>query len=156
MALPSPEEMAGMLPEELAPLVLQELTGHGQIKGARFHYSSYCSHLNQIYGPRVAHHVLEAAGRSLTEACAHLQQLGFVAFDTDVAYGWMFVTRRGNQAVASLETYEREQIRARFPAATFHRLLCGASYDAFVRGNFQQAVTEAFREIGRASCRERV
>jgi len=36
---------------------------------------------------------------------------------------------------------------AQFPAAMLHEDLRGAVYDALVRGNFQQAVAEAFRVV---------
>lgn len=148
MALPEPTEIARLLPEELAPLVLQDLTNYGRHE-SRFNYTSYCTQHGQLSvrlnAPQLTHQILEDARRSLAEACSHLLQLGFVAYDTDHAYGWVFVTRRGMEAAASQERFQRQQIRARFPPETFHRLLRGPTYDAFVGGNFQQSIGDAFR-----------
>jgi uncharacterized protein (TIGR02391 family) len=80
---------------------------------------------------------------------AYLQQLGFIAPNTEqMGHGWIFVTRRGREAAAeAAAAFEQGEVRARFPAKMFHIALRGAVYDAFVRGNFQQAVAEAFRTV---------
>jgi uncharacterized protein (TIGR02391 family) len=90
----------------------------------------------------------QATRRALLEAWAHLEHLGLIACDIEQpSWGHVFVTRRGREAVLSAEAFNSAQQRAHFPATIFHAELRGAPYDAFVRGNFQQAISDAFRVV---------
>lgn len=154
MPLPPIDEVAAMLPEQLAPIVLQDLFEQypRPTERAQFHIGNYSGHFEQL-GQFHRNSMRdtqwrEPARQSLTEALAYLQQLGFIAPDsTQMGSGWMFITRRGREAAASAQAFASGRVRALFPAAVFHEALRGAPYDALIAGNFQQAVADAFRAV---------
>jgi len=151
LRLPNPDEIAVLLPEELAPLILADLaqiTPKSADRG-RLNISNYCNSFDaDIHGPMRSLQAREQTRQSLSEAWSLLETLGFIAPDTDQSsYGWFFVTRRGRQAAQSRKAFERGRKAAQFPATMLHEDLRGASYDALVGGNFQQAVAEAFRVV---------
>jgi uncharacterized protein (TIGR02391 family) len=149
--LPAPDDIGGLLPEELAPHILAELaqiTSNSMDRG-RLNIGNYCGSFDaDIHGPMRSHQAREQTRQSLAEAWSLLETLGFIAPDTNQgSYGWFFVTRRGREAAQSREAFERGRKAAQFPATMLHPILRGATYDALVRGNFQQAVAEAFRVV---------
>ena len=150
LPLPSPSEIASLLPEELAPYILRDLAqiGPNSMDRGRLHMANYCNHFDaDIHGPARTHQERENTRRSLAEAWSLLETLGFIARETNQNGEWVFVTRRGREAAKSRETFERGRRAALFPSDMLHADLRGAAYDALVRGNFQQAVAEAFRVV---------
>jgi uncharacterized protein (TIGR02391 family) len=148
---PTPDEIAALLPEELAPYMLQDLAhiGPNSMDRGRLNIGNYCNNFDgDIHGPMRSHQAREQTRQSLAEAWSLLETLGFIAPETNQGnYGWFFVTRRGREAAQSREAFERGRKAAQFPATMLHEELRGAAYDALVRGNFQQAVAEAFRVV---------
>ena len=149
--LPNPDEIAALLPEELAPYILADvaqITPNSMDRG-RLNIGNYCNSFDgDIHGPMRSHQAREQTRQSLAEAWSLLETLGFIAPDTNQNnYGWFFVTRRGRAAAQSREAFERGRKAAQFPATMLHEDLRGAAYDALVRGNFQQVVAEAFRVV---------
>jgi uncharacterized protein (TIGR02391 family) len=150
-SLPTPDEIANLLPEELAPYILADLaqiTPNSMDRG-RLNIGNYCNSFDgDIHGPMRSHQAREHTRQSLAEAWTLLDTLGFIAPDTTQnGYGWCFVTRRGHEAAHSREAFERGRKASQFSATMLHEELRGAAYDALVRGNFQQAVAEAFRVV---------
>jgi uncharacterized protein (TIGR02391 family) len=148
--LPPPDEIAQLLPEELAPYILADLAqiGPNSMDRGRLNIGNYCNNFDaDIHGPMRTHQAREQTRQSLAEAWSLLETLGFIAPDTNQNSGWVFVTRRGREAAQSREAFERGRKAAQFPAAMLHPDLRGAAYDALVRGNFQQAVSAAFRVL---------
>jgi uncharacterized protein (TIGR02391 family) len=146
-----PDEIAALLPEELAPQVLADLaaiTPNSMDRG-RLNIGNYCNSFDgDIHGPMRSQQAREQTRQSLCEAWSMLETLGLIAPNTDQSsYGWFFVTRRGREAAKSREAFERGRKAAHFPATLLHHSLRGATYDALIRGNFQQAVAEAFRVV---------
>jgi uncharacterized protein (TIGR02391 family) len=149
--LPAPDEIAGLLPDELAHYILADLAqiAANSMDRGRLNIGNYCNSFDaDIHGPTRSLQAREQTRQSLTEAWSLLETLGFIAPDTNQSsYGWFFVTRRGRQAAQSREAFERGRKAAQFPATMLHEDLRAAAYDALVRGNFQQAVAEAFRVV---------
>jgi uncharacterized protein (TIGR02391 family) len=146
-----PDEIAALLPEELAPHVLADLaaiTPNSMDRG-RLNIGNYCNSFDgDIHGPMRSMQARDQTRQSLAEAWSMLATLGFVAPNTDQSsYGWFFVTRRGREAADSRETFERARKAAQFPATLLHENLRSATYDALIRGNLQQAVAEGFRVL---------
>jgi uncharacterized protein (TIGR02391 family) len=146
-----PDEIAALLPEELAPHVLADLaaiTPNSMDRG-RLNIGNYCNGFDgDIHGPMRSMQARDQTRQSLAEAWSMLATLGFIAPNTDQSsYGWFFVTRRGREAANSRETFERARKAAQFPATLLHENLRGATYDALIRGNLQQAVAEGFRVL---------
>jgi hypothetical protein len=149
--LPTPDEIAALLPEELAPYMLEDLAQivPNSMDRGRLNIGNYCNSFDgDIHGPMRSHQAREQTRQSLAEAWSLLERLGFIAPETNQGnYGWFFVTRRGREAAQSREAFERGRKAAQFSATMLHEELRGAAYDALVRGNFQQAVAEAFRVV---------
>lgn len=145
--LPPLGEIASLMPEELAPLVLQDLTSLEPSESTYFQIGSYCGQFDaDIRGLARSHEERIRTQRTLIEAWSHLERLGLIAPDISQP-GAVFVTRRGHEAARSADAFRQAQQRAQFPPSTFHLELRGAPYDAFVRGNFQQAISDAFRIV---------
>jgi uncharacterized protein (TIGR02391 family) len=146
-----PDEIAALLPEELAPQVLADLTAitTNSMDRGRLNIGNYCNSFDgDIHGPMRSQQAREQTRQSLAEAWSVLATLGFIAPNTDQnSYGWFFVTRRGREAAKSREAFDRGRRAALFPPEMLHQDLRAAAYDALVRGNFQQAVAEAFRVV---------
>lgn len=149
--LPTPDEIAALLPEELAPYMLEDLAqiAPNSMDRGRLNIGNYCNSFDgDIHGPMRSHQAREQTRQSLAEAWSLLERLGFIAPETNQGnYGWFFVTRRGREAAQSRAAFERGRKVAQFSATMLHEELRGAAYDALVRGNFQQAVAEAFRVV---------
>jgi uncharacterized protein (TIGR02391 family) len=146
-----PDEIAALLPEELAPQVLADLAAITQnsMDRGRLHIGNYCNSFDgDIHGPMRSQQAREQTRQSLAEAWSLLNTLGFIAPNTDQSsYGWFFVTRRGRETAKSREAFDCSRRAALFPSDMLHQDLRGAAYDVLVRGNFQQAVAEAFRVL---------
>jgi uncharacterized protein (TIGR02391 family) len=146
-----PDEIAALLPEELAPQVLTDLAAvaPNSMDRGRLNIGNYRNSFDgDIHGPIRSQQARELTRQSLAEAWSLLSTLGFIAPNTDQSsYGWFFVTRRGREAAQSREAFERGRQAAQFPETLLHESLRGAAYDALIRGNFQQAVAEAFRVL---------
>ncbi len=148
--LPAPDEIAALLPEELAPHILFDLAhiSPNSMDRGRLNIGNYCNSFDaDIHGSTRSHQARERTRRSLAEAWSLLETLGFIAPDTSQNGGWFFVTRKGHQAAQSREAFERGRRAAQFPPTLLHPYLQGATYDALIRGNLQQAVAEAFRVV---------
>lgn len=147
--LPLVDEIASLMPEELAPLVLRDLASLGPAERGKFNIRAYCGQFDaDIHGPQRPMDERVRTRQALAEAWAHLENLGLIASDTDQSYlEWVFITRRGHEAARSADAFRQAEQRAHFPTTILHRELRGATYDAFVSGNFQQAVAEAFRVV---------
>jgi len=138
----TPDEIAALLPEELAPYILSDLatiTSSSMDRG-RLNIGNYCNSFDaDIHGPMRSQQAREQTRQSLAEALSLLSTLGFVAPDTNQnGYGWFFITRRGREAAQSREAFERGRKAAQFPATLLHEELRGAVYDALIRGNFSR------------------
>jgi uncharacterized protein (TIGR02391 family) len=146
-----PDEIAALLPEELAPHVLADLAAikPDSMDRGRLNIGNYCNSFDgDIHGPMRSMQARDQTRQSLAEAWSMLATLGFIAPNTDQSsYGWFFVTRRGREAANSREAFERARKAAQFPATLLHENLRGATYDALIRGNLQQAVAEGFRVL---------
>ncbi len=147
MTLPSVEEILTLLPEELAPYILKELASVKDMDRSKLNFNAYSTQFstrNISQQPNITHQNKVRLARNIAEALMYLQNSGFLAPDPDQQNGWMFLTRRGAEAAESLETFKRMDLRTRFPPTVFHEKLRAAAYDAFVGGNYQQAVSDAF------------
>ncbi len=147
--LPPVGEIASLLPEELAPYVLRDLASLGQTERTLLNVRSYCGRFDgDIHGDTRSQQERIATRHALEEAWSLLEHLGMLAPDTDQSYGGnVFISRRGLEAAKSADSYQQAGRRAHFPPTVFHSDLRGAPYDAFVRGNFPQAIRDAFHVL---------
>jgi uncharacterized protein (TIGR02391 family) len=92
--------------------------------------------------PEELHDRLE---RAILEACQWLLREGFIAFSPKPGEGF-FITRRGKRVTeaADVSTYARGTL---LPKGTLHPLIIEKVYAAFLRGGYDTAVFQAFREV---------
>ncbi len=138
--IPNPDDVLALEPEELAGAVLVWLNStFGQNKFARqnigqeYSVSGYPQHLHQP--------ILKA----IMEAWVWLEREGFLAPDPGQA-GWYFITRRGQRITQASQVadYRRGNL---LPKQFLHPLIAEKVYSAFLRGDYDTAVFQAFKEV---------
>lgn len=83
---------------------------------------------------------------ALMEAWAWLQSEGFLIKKATSAGDWFFVSRRA-QRLKSREDFEAYRKASLLPKRQLHPLIASEVYPAFLRGKYDTAIFEAFREV---------
>jgi len=125
-------------PEELAQLVLQDIIAQEDNRGSG-------SPNRHNFSLRFRNHP-EAVQRAIMEAWAWLETSGAIAQLPQKDDGWFFVTRRGHELARSSDTtvFTREQT---LPRHLLHPLIEQKAWSAFLRGQYDSAVFEAFKQV---------
>ena len=146
--IPEVDILLALEPEELAAAILEMLNSSHEDPN-NFHPSNIVGTYvgtNQAPYPREAWEDVEKA---LGEAFMWLQREGLIARRMDgSAYpaGWHFVTRRGR------ELSERQAVRhyrqaSMLPRSLLHERIGERCWVSFVRGEYDTAVFQAFKEV---------
>jgi uncharacterized protein (TIGR02391 family) len=142
--VPDPEALLSLEVEELAGVLLMHLnSGSGELH----HYNFFNNIRNYpVYGDQVPPRA-EKVNRALMEAWDWLLYEGFLAKkgDDDTRAG-TFVTRRG-QRVKSQEDFAAYRKNNLLPKGQLHPLIASRVYPAFLRGEYDTAIFQAFREV---------
>jgi len=140
--LPDPEALLALEPEELAGVVLQYLVSAEEegVKLNRYNFS--LPHTVQDY----PHEYRSRVSRALMEAWVWLEREGLLAPEPGSQGEWVFVTRRGKQ-VATPEDLERYRRGNLLPRETLHPRLAQKVWASFLRGDYDTAVFQAFKEV---------
>jgi len=133
-----PETLLALEPEELALLVLRDIIFWDK---------------QQVYGPPQHHNVSQRfhdrpkeVQRAIMEAWAWLESSGCLAQEPEQSEGVFFVTRRGHELAESSDTavFTREQT---LPRHLLHPKIEQKVWSAFLRGQYDSAVFEAFKQV---------
>lgn len=139
---PNPETLFALEPEELAGVVLEYLNTE-RSPGNLVSPTSIAVH-QSIEGYPQPHRrrIMEA----LAEALAWLVREGLIARDPEQTGDWHFITRRGRsmKKAADVTAYRDSAI---LPAKLLHPVIASRVQAAFVRGEYDVAVFQAFREV---------
>jgi len=134
------EEVGGVLLMHLNSLQNNENTvaHQGFINQHNFfnslaHYPEYPAHQDKVDGV-------------LMEAWGWLESAGFLARAPDTVGALFFVTRRGLR-LKSREDFTTYRKASLLPKAQIHPLIASRVYPAFLRGEYDTAIFQAFREI---------
>jgi uncharacterized protein (TIGR02391 family) len=84
--------------------------------------------------------------KALMEAWAWLESAGFLIRDPSQPAPWCFISRRG-QRMVSAEDFEAYRKANLLPKNQLHPLIAAKVYPAFLRGEYDTAIFQAFREI---------
>jgi uncharacterized protein (TIGR02391 family) len=84
--------------------------------------------------------------RALIEAWAWLENEGFLIRDIVQPASWFWMSRRG-QRITSREGFEAYRKASLLPKGQLHPLIAAKVYPAFLRGEYDTAVFQAFREV---------
>jgi uncharacterized protein (TIGR02391 family) len=134
----NPEALLALEPEELALLVLQDIVRQEKNRGSgspnRHNFSlGFQSHPEPVQ-------------RAIMEAWAWLETSGVIAQLPQTQDGWFFVTRRGHELTQSADTtvFTRAQT---LPRRLLHPRIEQKAWSAFLRGEYDSAVFEAFKQV---------
>ena len=140
MIVPNPEDLLSLEVEELAGVLLMHLNS-GE---ATLHHYNFFNHLRQhpVYGEGN-----EKVNQALMEAWDWLANEGFLAKQgDDHSKSQTFITRRG-QRIKSREDFAAYRKANLLPKGQLHPLIASRVYPAFLRGEYDTAIFQAFREV---------
>jgi len=139
--LPDHEALLALEPEELAGVVLQYLNTLPENAG---HLNRYNFGLPDVVERYPEQHK-DDISKALMEAWMWLEREGLIA-PKPRSREWVFVTRRGKQITKAmdLKSYRNSAI---LPKQFLHPVLAQKVWSAFIRGEYETAVFQAFKEV---------
>lgn len=140
--LPDAQALLALDPEELAGVVLEHLLSHpssfGDINRYNFSLSgTYDEYPSEFHGQ---------IARALMEAWVWLEREGLLAPKPGTTGEWSFITRRGRQ-LANRDGIAAYRASALLPKKQLHPLIAQKCWSAFLRGEYDTAVFQAFKEL---------
>ena len=138
-----PEALLALEPDELAGLVLEYLNSLPSSElGQLNRYNFSLSHTVQEYPDQYKNEISHA----LMEAWVWLENEGLIAPEPGKQGEWVFITRRGRRVKKStnLEAYHRINL---LPKQLLHPVIDHKVYPLFLRGEYDTAVFQAFKEV---------
>jgi len=153
--VPNAADLLALEVEELAGVLLANLNSyegvagnsinqHGGISRHNFFNSSLPT--SSLPGTRPEYGDKQSqVNEALMEAWAWLQSEGFL-IEKATSPGWFFVSRRARRvtSAADFSAYRKANL---LPKGQLHPLIASKVYAAFLRGEYDTAVFQAFREV---------
>jgi uncharacterized protein (TIGR02391 family) len=141
--MPDHELLLSLEPEDLAGVVLQYLNSLSQMDSGQLNPHNFS--LPGNLGGYPPQHV-KAIGRALMEAWVWLEREGLIAPVPGSPGNFVFVTRRGQQMQKpdDLRAYRNAGL---LPRHLLHPSLVGKVVAPYVRGEYDTAVFQAFKEV---------
>ena len=141
--VPDPEVVLAMEPEDLAGLVLQVLNSLAKKNSDRIsRYNFNLLHTVRDY----PHEFKERIRRALMEGWVWLEREGLLAPLPGEQGEWVFITRRAQQ-LATPEDFLKYQHANVLPRRLVHPRIAQKVWAAFLRGDYDTAVFQAFKEV---------
>ena len=141
--LPDAAAISALEPEELAGLALELLNSSGSNSPSRLHPTSFTSPetLGAFDLP-----IREQVALVMAEGWHWLVQEGLIAPRPGDTFGWHFITRRGQKIRnrTELAAYVNAVI---LPRKLLHPAIANACWSAFLRGEYDTAVFQAYKEM---------
>jgi len=144
--IPAPEDLLRLEPEELAGVILEHLHSCKEDEGI-WSIHNYCNILRSSDCPQVYRDREREVGRALMESLMWLQHEGLIAPKPDSSSGsWFYMTRRGKRlkGKADLSVYKKAKL---LPENLLHPVIAEKVSSAFLRGEYDTAVFQAFRQV---------
>jgi uncharacterized protein (TIGR02391 family) len=147
--IPNPDDLLALEVEELGGVLLMHLTSFGRQGGNGVVNNSLISLHNLLNN--LDHHPeypgrQSEVNRALMEAWNWLQSEGFLVRDAHQPADWCFLSRRA-QRLKSREDFAAYRLVNLLPKNQLHPLVATRVYPAFLRGEYDTAVFQAFREV---------
>ena len=141
--IPDPQSILALEPEELAGLALELISSSEPNAPSRLHPTSFTSPETLGAFPQ---EIREHVAYAMAEGWNWLVQEGLIAPRPADTFGWHFITRRGKRLK------NREGLAGYFnsvllPRKLVHPAILEASWPAFLRGDYDTAIFQAFREL---------
>jgi uncharacterized protein (TIGR02391 family) len=137
-----PEVVLTLEPEELAGVVIEYLNslpaGSSQLNRHNFVQQSTV----REYPPNYQEQIIKA----IMEAWVWLEREGLIAPRPGDMGNWVFITRRGQRIknASDLAAYRRADL---LPKHLLHPVIAQKVWSAFIRGEYDTAVFQAFKEV---------
>lgn len=135
-SLPTSDSVLQLEPEELAPYLLEHLRNREN--------NLHLTHVFDISGLH-DHYKDDRVEPALIEAWAWLVREGLIVQKN--SEGWFFVSRRGKRLLdrpTDFAAYQRSNI---LPKASLHPVIAERVWSNFIRGEYDTAVFQAFKEV---------
>jgi uncharacterized protein (TIGR02391 family) len=152
--VPNAADLLALEVEELAGVLLTHLKSYEDLPGNAVNQQSSISQTNFLIAreqtrpgeqPEYGSHQPQV-NTALMEAWAWLEREGFLIRDAKQPAPWFWISRRG-QRVTSREDFEAYRKASLLPKGQLHALIAGKVYPAFLRGEYDTGVFQAFREV---------
>lgn len=141
--IPDVDSVLSLEPEELAGVALELLNSGDPNKASRLHPSSFTSQDTIGNYPPAKREQIEFA---LTEGWHWLVQEGLIAPKPGDTFGWHFITRRGKK-IKNREGLAKYRNSVLLPRKILHPLIAKVCWSSFLRGDYDTAVFQAFKEL---------
>ncbi len=140
--LPDTETLLAFEPEELAGYLLEYLNSLSNAERGILNRYNFSLHGAEGYPQQHRDNISKA----LMEAWVWLEREGMIAPKPGEQGEWIFITRRGQQlrGHTDLEAFQRSNI---LPKKLLHPIIAQKVWSAFIRGEYDTAVFQAFREV---------
>jgi uncharacterized protein (TIGR02391 family) len=152
--VPNAVDLLALPVEELAGVLLDHLNSYEGVSGNTISQNGGISHNNFFNSltPTNAREKPEYGDKqpqvnlALMEAWAWLQSAALLVEKATSSGGWFFISRRGKLITsrADLAAYRKAQM---LPKDQIHPLIAAKVYPAFLRGEYDTAIFQAFREV---------
>lgn len=139
--IPNAEDLLALEPEELAGVLLQYVSG---LPDQDLHRHNAFNGDPIVLGyPQYQHGEIK---RALMEAWIWLEREGLIAPRPEHDRDWIYITKRGQRLIESgdFESYRRARL---LPKQQVHPIIVQKVYAAFLRGDYDVAVFQAFKEV---------
>ncbi len=141
--LPPVETLLALEPEDIAPLLL------GYFNGLKPEEQRQLNRHNFVTSPLIGEYAGgrgEEVVRAITEAWTWLEREGLIAPRPGTERDWVFITRRGQKlrSQSDFEAYKRGNL---LPAKALDPVLAQKVWSAFIRGDYEVAVFQAYKEV---------
>jgi uncharacterized protein (TIGR02391 family) len=152
--IPDAKALLSLEVEELAGVLLVHLKSYEGVSGNSVYQNGLISQKNFIDAQEQRGHGQSTEyGNQQTEvnaaliaAWAWLEREGFLIRDPRQPAPWFFISRRG-QRITSQEDFDAYRKASLLPKEQLHPLIAGKVYPAFLRGEYDTAIFQAFREV---------
>lgn len=141
--LPDADTILSLEPEELAGLALELINSANTYGQSRLHTTSFTNpEALGAFDPVIRDQITLV----MAEGWSWLVQEGLIAPKPGDTFGWHFITRRGKQISnrTELTAYVNAVI---LPRKLLHPAVTKACWSAFVRGDYDTAVFQAYKEL---------
>jgi uncharacterized protein (TIGR02391 family) len=141
--IPDPESLLSLEPEELAGILLEHFNSLPAEEVVHLHRGNFSSPYTVREYPSGYRQVIS---RALMEAWVGLEREGLIAPRPGETGDLVFITRRGRelQKASDLEAYRRSNM---LPKRLLHPLIAQKVWATFLRGDYDTAVFQAFKEV---------
>jgi uncharacterized protein (TIGR02391 family) len=142
--IPNPQDLLALEPEEVAGVLLEYINTSGVVQLDRVNRYNITRQEAVVKG--YDRQFQDRVRFALMEAWVWLEREGLIAPSPDTDRDNVFVTRRGQQLRdrAGLASYRKANL---LPRALLHPQIAGKVYSLFLRGDYDTAVFQAFKEV---------